>query len=434
MTDVDQTTWPSGWDPPPQPSPPAPTAPWSPPVDPPWTAPPPPGRGGPLGPPSPPSGGGGGSGGPGSGGQGSKSRVWVWVAGVAALAGALIGGGVVAAVDEKGDGQASTPTTASPRVTAPRTPSAGTLTGPAMSAKEVLSRVEPAVVTVQQRSTQGLSNGTGMIITADGEVLTNAHVVAGRGQITVTLFNETKSRPATLMGLDQANDLALLKITGASGLATATLGDSDAVEVGDPVVAIGNALALPGGPTVTTGIISAKGRTLEQLDGLLQTDAAINPGNSGGPLVDAKAEVIGINTAVLRGSSSQGGAEGIGFAIAANTAKPIIEELRKAGGGPIGTSGAFLGVGTVTVTPDIAARLSLGVDRGAIVQSITPQSAADQAGLLVNDVIVGIAGESVASVADVGRIIRARKPGDPVKIDFYRDGKQQSVTAQLGQR
>jgi S1-C subfamily serine protease len=363
--------------------------------------------------------------------------MWIWVAGVAALAGALIGGGITAmvAVEENPPATTSRSTSpSSPRTTAPRVPGASIPPGPAMSVKDVLARVEPAVVTVQQQGGGGLSSGTGMIITADGEVLTNAHVISGRGGITVTLFNETKARKATLVGSDPANDLALLKIDGASGLPTATLGDSDAAEVGDDVVAIGNALALAGGPTVTTGIISAKGRTLEQLDGLLQTDAAINPGNSGGPLVDAKAEVIGINTAVIRGSASQGGAEGIGFAIASNTAKPIIEELRKANGGPIRTSGAFLGVGTVTITPDIATRLDLGVDRGAIVQSITPGSAADRAGLLVNDVIVGIGGDSVATVADVGRIIRARKPGDKVKIEFFRDKKQQSADAELGQR
>jgi len=361
----------------------------------------------------------------------------VLVAGVAALAGALIGGGVVAAVDGSSTTQATPGTTFAPARApspTPRSPGSGALAGPAMSAKDVLARVEPAVVTVQLRGGGATSTGTGMILSADGEVLTNAHVVEGRGQIQVTLFNETKPRNASLIGSDRTNDLALLKVEGGSGLPTVTLGDSDAAAVGDAVVAIGNALALPGGPTVTTGIVSAKGRTLDQLDGLLQTDAAINPGNSGGPLVDAKAEVIGINTAVLRDTSGGAAAEGIGFAIASNTAKPIVEELRKAGGGPIRTSGAFLGVGTTTVTPDMAARLSLGADRGAIVSSITPGSAADRAGIVVNDVIVGIAGQSVASVVDVARIIRARKPGEKVKVDLMRNGKQQAVEAQLGQR
>ena len=439
MTNVEQTTsWPTpGWEPQQAPAP-TQTAPWSPPTEQGW-GPPPPGAphvGGPGGPGGMPPTGGGGPGGPGGAGPGSKNRVWVWVAGVAALAGALIGGGVVAAVEDRSPTAPTTPSSVA-RSTVPRTPGAGTLAGPPLSAKDVLNRVEPAVVTVQQRSSSGLSNGTGMIITADGEVLTNAHVVEGRGQILVTLFNETKPRTATLLGTTgRANDLALLKIDGASGLPTVTLGDSDAVEVGDDVVAIGNALALPGGPTVTIGIISAKDRALDVLDGLLQTDAAINPGNSGGPLVNARGEVIGINTAVLRSASGPGGgeAQGIGFAIAANTAKPLIEELRKAGGGTIRGSGAFLGVGTVTVTADIADRLQLGVDRGAIIQSIEPGSGADRAGLLVNDVIVSIAGQNVTSVADVARIIRGQKPGDKVKVDFHRDGKQQSVTAELGQK
>jgi len=225
----------------------------------------------------------------------------------------------------------------------------------------------------------------------------------------------------------------------ATGLPVVELGDSDAVQVGDEVVAIGNALALEGGLTVTRGIISGPPREGTELgtglESVLQTDAAINPGNSGGPLVDASGQVIGINTAVLRDpSGSVGGAEGIGFAIAANTIKPIIDELRKAGGGPIRTSGAFLGVGTVTVTPDIAARLSLGVDRGAAVQSVEPGSAADRAGVLINDVLVSLGGEPVSSVADVSRIIRSKKPGDKLKIDLVRDSKRQTVEAQLGQR
>jgi len=440
VTNVDETTpWPApawGQD---QPTAPIPSQPWSPPVDRPWAQPPPP-QGpppspsvdGPTGPGSPPPSGGGG---PGRPGGGSRSRAWVWVAGVAALAGALIGGGVVAAVD----GAPKEPTTATTapgptRSATPRPPSTGAAPGSAMSVKDVLARVEPAVVTVELRSGGGLGTGTGVIISAEGDVVTNAHVVEGRGQISVTLFNETRARKATLVGSDANNDLALLKIDGASALPTASFGDSDAAEVGDAVVAIGNALALVGGPTVTTGIISAKGRTLGTLDGLLQTDAAINRGNSGGPLVDGNGQVIGINTAVLRDPGGSGGAEGIGFAIAANTIKPIVEELRKAGGGPIRTSGAFLGVGTVTVTPDIATRLSLTIDRGAIVQSVEPGSAADRAGMLVNDVIVAFDGTPVTSVADVSRIIRSKKPGDKLKVDIVRDGKKQTIQAELGQK
>ena len=184
------------------------------------------------------------------------------------------------------------------------------------------------------------------------------------------LFNETQRRSARLLGADPANDLALIKIENVTGLPVAVLGDSDAVNVGDPVVAIGNALALVGGPTVTTGIISAKDRTLGNLDGLLQTDAAVNPGNSGGPLVDAAGQVIGINTA----GADQ--AQGINFAIAINTAKPILEDLRNANGGTLGTSGAYLGITPVTLTPVIASRLGIGVDKGVIIEQVSPQSPA----------------------------------------------------------
>ena len=168
-------------------------------------------------------------------------------------------------------------------------------------------------------------------MSSDGEILTNAHVVEGASTVKVTLAGEAQSRDADVVGTDVANDLALLKLSGVSGLPAAALGESDEVRVGDDVVAIGNALALRGGPTVTRGIISALDRTLDTQDatmtGLIQTDASISSGNSGGPLVDATGKVIGINTAV---AASGGGtaAENIGFAIAIDTAKPVIERLR----------------------------------------------------------------------------------------------------------
>jgi S1-C subfamily serine protease len=371
---------------------------------------------------------------PGSGGNGRSRRGWILVAGVASLAGALLGGGIVAATVD--DAPVSSPVFR-PQSSSPTSRAPATFTGKPLPVKDVLAVVEPAVVSIRQRSGGGEASGTGVVISPEGEVVTNAHVVSGTGPISVTLFNETKPRTATLLGSDPANDLALLKISGASALATATLGDSDAVEVGDDVVAIGNALALPGGPSVTTGIISAKGRTLDNLDGLLQTDAAINPGNSGGPLVSASGQVIGINTAVLRsaGSASEPDAQGIGFAIASNTIQPLLEDLRNAGGGVLGTSGAVLGVRTVTVTADIAGRLNLGVDQGAIlVDAPDFGSAAQKGGLQQGDVLVGIGGQPVTNTAAVRSLIRKHKPGDVVKVDFVRDRKQQSVEVTLGSR
>jgi S1-C subfamily serine protease len=199
----------------------------------------------------------------------------------------------------------------------------------------IVAKVEPAVVSVTATGGQGplgssTAAGSGVIVTADGEVVTNAHVVEGASTITVTLAGGSRARAAELVGLDAAADLALLRITGASGLPTATLASSQ-LRVGDDVVAIGNALALEGGPTVTRGIVSALNRTLRSgsvdMRGLIQTDAAISSGNSGGPLLNAAGEVVGINTAVAVSSESTT-AENIGFAIPVSRVQPVLQRLR----------------------------------------------------------------------------------------------------------
>jgi S1-C subfamily serine protease len=178
--------------------------------------------------------------------------------------------------------------------------------------------------------------GTGMIVTPSGDVVTNDHVVAGAQSITVTLHGSSTTHQATLLGADQADDIALLHIEGVSGLPTVTFGDSTTVQVGDPVVAIGNALGLGGSPTVTSGIISAENRQItasrddggtETLDGMLQTDAAINPGNSGGPLVDSAGQVVGMNTAGAGTSSDGSSAQDIGFAIPSNRISAVVDRL-----------------------------------------------------------------------------------------------------------
>jgi len=208
-----------------------------------------------------------------------------------------------------------------------------------IDAAAVVKAVEPSVVTISAtitesqfgRTVSGTSAGTGIILTADGEVLTNAHVVSGATKITVTLDGETTARTATLVGADTANDVALLKIQDVSGLTAATIGNSDSVVVGQDVVAIGNALDPDGGVSVSRGIISATGRTIdvenEHLTGLLQTDAAISSGNSGGPLVNAAGQVIGMNSAGAT-SSTTVNAENIGFAITINHAMQIVAQLR----------------------------------------------------------------------------------------------------------
>jgi S1-C subfamily serine protease len=215
--------------------------------------------------------------------------------------------------------------------------------------QEVLARVEPAVVSIETSGFETSSNGdgpvhgagSGMILTADGEVLTNNHVVAGAASLTVTLFGQDNPLSARVIGTDPAQDLALIQIEDQHDLPTVQLGDSNTLQVGDDVVAIGNALALAGGPSVTEGIISSLDRNLvaqsdvdgrtESLSGLLQTQAPINPGNSGGPLVNSQGQVIGMNTAVAESSAGNAPAQNIGFAIAIDTIKPLLALLRSGG-------------------------------------------------------------------------------------------------------
>lgn len=345
---------------------------------------------------------------------------------VAALVGGVVGAGVYGAIDQTREeapaAQARPAPSAQPNVSlVQRTP---------LDIQGVLARVEPAVVAIGVSGSEGRGAGTGMVLTPDGEVLTNNHVVEGAVAIQVTLNSESEPRQADLVGADPSADLAIIKIRGASGLKTVELGSSAAARVGDEVIAIGNALALPGGPTVTQGIISAKDRTLSFLDGLIQTDAPINQGNSGGPLVNAAGQVIGINTAVLRGGATN--AEGIGLAIAVDTAKPIIEELRR--GGVPASQRAFLGVESQDLTPEDREQGRTGASAGAVISGVLPGSAADAAGLRRRDVIVKIDGRDVRAAANVASIIRTKKPGDVVEIEYFRGESRLTTRATLGTR
>jgi S1-C subfamily serine protease len=352
---------------------------------------------------------------------------WLWAALIGALVGALVAGGLVAAFGRK--------------------TTTGTVTnfGPNGSklvtsdVQSVLAKVEPGVVNVQ---TQGFSQneffqpeptqgaGTGMVITPDGDVLTNAHVIADANNIKVTLSTDNSTHDAVLLGSDPTADVAVIKVQGVSNLKTVTLGRSSAMRVGDDVVAIGNALALPGGPTVTHGIVSAVDRTIdaqnERLEHLIQTDAAINPGNSGGPLANSAGEVIGMNTAVA------GQAQNIGFAIAIDTVKPIADQL-KAGKGTVKAT-AFLGVTTATVTPAVQQRLGLSVSRGAVIQDATPGSGADNAGIRSGDVIVKFGTDDIASSDDLSAAVRKHQPGDKVEVTWMRGNQRMTATVTLGSR
>lgn len=355
---------------------------------------------------------------------------WVAVAVIAALLGAAAGGGVAALLDD--DGGPSTVVRYSGNTSRVERPE---------DIQGILAQVQPAVVAIRTAAFTGedlfgfgpqqvRGAGTGMIISAEGDVLTNAHVVSGATSIQVTLFNETEPREADLLGSDPGSDVAVVRIRNASGLPTVKLGDSDEIRVGDSVVAIGNALALPGGPSVTLGIVSAKDRTIdaqdEHLAGLLQTDAAINPGNSGGPLVNAAGEVIGMNTAI------RGDAQNIGFAIAMNTIRPTLDAL-KAGKSAV-TSTAFLGVNAQTLTAEIKDQFDFSVDKGAIVVSTTPGSPAENAGLRRADVITTFDGKDIEAADELVSAVRAKKPGDKVELVYVRGDKEETVTVTLGSR
>jgi S1-C subfamily serine protease len=204
------------------------------------------------------------------------------------------------------------------------------------------------------------------------------------------------------------------------------------MRVGDDVVAIGNALALPGGPTVTRGIVSAVDRTIdaenERLEHLIQTDAAINPGNSGGPLSNSAGEVIGMNTAVA------GQAQNIGFAIAIDTVKPIAEGLKAGKGAGVAKAAAFLGITSVSVTSDIQQRFGLSTSKGALVRDVTSGSGADSAGLQAGDVIVRFGNDDISSSDDLGAAVRKQQPGDKVAVTWMRGNQRQTATVTLGSR
>jgi S1-C subfamily serine protease len=320
-------------------------------------------------------------------------------------------------------------------------PSATPATGAQDPVVDVVRRVAPAVANVTTSVVQtdpfggaqeGKGVGTGFVIRSDGVIVTNFHVVEGAVSIKVTLPPpHQRSFAARVIGGDSDHDLAVLKVN-ATDLPTVALGASSALELGQRVIAIGYALALEGGPTVTSGIISSLARTVQAQDpngpvrtyqDVLQTDAAINPGNSGGPLLDLSGNVIGINTA------GEGSAENIGFAIAIDAARPIIERAIAHPNAPA----PYLGVSTTSVDPGVAAQLDLPVRRGALVLSVT--GPAEQAGIRTGEIIVSVDGSTVANTPDLGRLILEKKPGDRVRVALVdRQGRRRTVLVALGVR
>lgn len=292
---------------------------------------------------------------------------------------------------------------------------------------KVAARLANSVVTISSDiaddSASGEATGTGVVITSDGEILTNAHVVEGATEVRVLFAGDTEPVVAQVLAEDPGNDLALLKVN-ATNLVAATFAKPGSVRVGDRVVAIGYALALDGGPSVTTGIVSALKRTIftdsGALNRLIQTDAAISSGNSGGPLANMRGEVVGINTAVARGDSNSA-ANNIGFAISVDEVLAVLEQLREQAAGTARQEG-FLGV-------SLAQRSDGGV--GSIIETVQPDSPAQKAGIEVGDVVLAVDGEPVNGQAGLVAAIRDRSPGDTITIDLVRDGERVSVSATL---
>ena len=313
-----------------------------------------------------------------------------------------------------------------PVATAPATNDAE----PALNVAEVLKKIQPSVVTIiaitEAGMNPGRATGTGVVITSDGDILTNDHVVDGADQVSVLFAGDTEPSLATVLAVDVGNDLALLHVDK-TGLTPAVFADPESIDIGDEVVAVGFALDLDGGPTVTRGIVSALNRTIVSgdgaLDGLIQTDTAISSGNSGGPLVNTRGQVIGINTAVFQ-SSSEVAANNVGFSISVAEALPVIEELRAQANGQARTEG-YLGVSVLD-------RNDGGL--GAMIAEVSPGSPADLAGMKVDDVVIQADGSPVDGQPALVAAIRDKSPGDTIKIDVLRDGERITLTAKLIER
>ncbi len=372
-----------------------------------------------------------------------------------AAAGALGGAVAVGAVALLGGLEGDT-TLVTETVAAPNPPLSTT---GAMSVNEIYERAAPGVVQITSTSRSSdiggpLFGGTqealgsGFVVDKAGHILTNFHVVQGADQIRVS-FSNRDTVEAQLVGTDPSTDLAVVQVeTSASALTPLALGDSDRVQVGDQVVAIGNPFGLS--RTATAGIVSAVQRFISSpdprftIDHVIQTDAPINHGNSGGPLLNARGQVIGVNTQIKTDGVSSGNV-GIGFAVPSNTVKDVVAQILRTGR----VDHAYLGITGQAVSPDIAQNYNLPVEEGVLVASVTSGSGAEKAGLeggekevvvagetyiLGGDIIVTFDGKQISSIEQLLDAIASRKPGDKVKLGIYRNAKKTSVTVTLGRR
>lgn len=381
-------------------------------------------------------------------------------------ASAVLGAGIAIGVGELGivggDGTTTTVVQQAPLAT-PSADRAAEGDGGAMTAREIYERDAPGVVQVlaevQQRSDspfgvpqqrQGQSSGSGFVIDEKGTILTNEHVIDGASSVRVA-FGTSKVVDARIVGKDASTDVAVLRVDPEQvDLRPLPLGSASRLQVGDPVVAIGNPFGLD--RTLTTGVVSAKQRQLQApngwtIDNVIQTDASINPGNSGGPLIDGAGRVVGINSQIATGGSGSAGSVGIGFAVPIDTVRRILPDLEKTGRANI----AYLGITSIDVPePDtLPSELSVPAKDGAWVQEVAAGSPAAKAGIrggkvtltsadgpirFGGDVIVKIDDTAITSVRDVGATVAKHKPGEKVTVELLRGKDRKTVTVTLGRR
>ena len=323
--------------------------------------------------------------------------------------------------------------------TAPQPATAVPATIPeANSAVDAVQKVGPAVVTVINRSAQGIGSGSGVIVSPEGYIITNNHVVEG-GRALAVVFADNSRREAELIGTDPLNDIAVIRVAGELP-AVATIGDAATLQPGETVLAIGSPLGNFRN-SVTSGVVSALNRSVGSMEGLIQTDAAINSGNSGGPLINLRGEVVGINTLVVRNdfdfSTGSAPVEGLGFAVPSTIFRNVADQLIATGE----VRYPFLGVRYIAIDGDIAAELNLPVQNGALIQSgrngqpaVEPGSAADRAGIRDGDLIVAVDGTRLDYNTSLRQLLLRYAPGDKVTVTVLRDNQEILLDVTLGQR
>jgi S1-C subfamily serine protease len=314
--------------------------------------------------------------------------------------------------------------------------------GVAFISSQIVQQTQSVFGMPQQQ--QSTATGSGFLVDNDGHILTNAHVVQGAKRVDVQL-GDGDTQQAQIVGTDPSTDIALLKVDNTEGANPLPLADSSKVQVGDPVVAIGNPFGLD--RTVTTGIVSALQRQIQAPNGfsisdVIQTDAAINPGNSGGPLIDGAGQVIGINSQI---ESQSGGNEGVGFAVPIKTAADVVSQLEN--GGEV--QRAYLGLSGGDITPSIAQALNLPVQQGVLIEQVLNGGPAGDAGIkgatgqatiggqtvpIGGDIITKVDGKQISGMDEVISAVNEHKPGDELTLTVWRDGQQRDVTVKLGDR